>query len=82
LRRLAKEKGIHLTIIVDLIPVIECVWDAGRAFHAEAGAELERWVRVRLLEIMPGNASYVAGGMRRRATLRNLASADRKPVGV
>lgn len=82
LRRMAKEKGIDLTIIVDVIHVIEYLWDAGRAFHPEASSEMESWVRARLLEILRGKASYVAGGMRRSATLRTLASADRKPVDV
>jgi len=80
LGRMAKEKGIDLAIIVDVIHVIEYLWDAGRAFHPEAGAELESWVRIRLLEILRGNAGYMAGGMRRSATLRGLASGDRKPV--
>ncbi len=82
LRRMAKDKGIHLTIIVDLIHVIEYLWDAGRAFYPEAAEELESWVRVRLLEILRGKAGYVAGGMRRSATLRSLASQKRKPVDV
>ena len=33
-----------------------------------------------LLEILRGNAAYVAGGMRRSATRRGLALAERKPV--
>jgi hypothetical protein len=82
LRRMAKHKGIDITLIVDVIHVIEYLWDAGRVFHPEASAELENWVRVRLLEILRGNASYVAAGMRRSATLRGLACADRKPVDV
>jgi hypothetical protein len=80
LRRMAKDKGIDLAIIVDVIHVIEYLWDAGRAFHPEAGAELENWVRLRLLEILRGNAGHMAGGMRRSATLRSLACGDRKPV--
>jgi hypothetical protein len=80
LRRMAKQKGIDLTIIVDVIHVIEYLWDAGRAFHTEASSELENWVRVRLLEILRGKAGYVAGGMRRSATKRSLLSAQRKPV--
>ena len=80
LRRMAKDKGIDLTIIVDVIHVIEYLWDAGRAFYPQAGSELESWVRVRLLEILRGKAGYVAGGMRRSATLRSLGSAKRKPV--
>ncbi len=80
LRRMAREKGLDLTIIVDVIHVIEYLWDAGRAFYPEAGSELESWVRVRLLEILWGKGSFVAGGMRRSATRRSLVSAERKPV--
>jgi len=80
LRRMAKDKGVDLTLIVDVIHVIEYLWDAGRAFHPEAGAKLESWVRVRLLEVLRGKAGYVAAGMRRSATVRSLACADRKPV--
>jgi hypothetical protein len=80
LRRMAKQKGIDLTIIVDVIHVIEYLWDAGRAFYKESGSELENWVFIRLLEILRGKAGYVAGGMRRSATRRCLLSAQRKSV--
>lgn len=82
LRRVAKDKGHDLTIIVDIIHVIEYLWDAGRAFYPKASEELENWVRVRILEILRGKAGYVAGGMRRSATLRRLGSKDRKAVDV
>ncbi len=80
LRRMARDKGLDLTIIVDIIHVIEYLWDAGRAFYPKAGPELENWVKIRLLEILRGKAGQVAGGMRRSATRRNLLSAKRKPV--
>ena len=80
LRRMAKKKGLDLTIIVDIIHVIEYLWDAGRVFYPGAGSDLENWVRVRLLEILRGKAGYVAGGMRRSATLRGFLSEKRKPV--
>jgi hypothetical protein len=80
LRRMDRDKGVDLTIIVDIIHVIEYLWDAGRAFYPEAGSELETWVQIRLLEILRGKAGYVAGGMRRSATRRFLLSAERKPV--
>jgi len=82
LRRMAKDKGLDLTIIVDIIHVVEYLWDAGRVFYPEVGSELERWVRIRLLDILRGKAGYVAGGMRRSATRRCLLSAERKPVDV
>lgn len=77
---MAKKKGVDLTIIVDVIHVIEYLWKAGRAFHPETSLELENWVQHRLLEILKGKAGYVAGGMRRSATRRCLAAAARKPV--
>lgn len=80
LKRLAKKKGLDLTIIVDLIHVTEYLWNAGRVFHPAPGAELENWVRHRLLEILRGKAGLMAGGMRRGATLRGLSVKARKPV--
>jgi hypothetical protein len=80
LRRMAGDKGLDLTIIVDIIHVIEYLWNAARAFYPAAGSELESWVRNRLLEVLRGKAGYVAGGIRRSATRRNLLPAERKPV--
>jgi hypothetical protein len=80
LKRLAKKKGLDLTIIVDLIHVIEYLWDAARAFHPDPGDQLESWVRYRLLEILRGKAGLMAGGMRRSATLRGLSAKAREPV--
>lgn len=79
-RSMAREKGLDLTIIVDVIHVIEYLWDAGRAFYSEADSDVEGWVKHRLFEILRGNAGYVAGGMRRSATLRSLSPQARKPV--
>ena len=80
LRRLAKKNGLDLTIIVDVIHVIEYLWDAGRAFHPASGPELESWVEHRLLKILRGKASFVAGGMNRSATLRAFSSKQREPI--
>lgn len=82
LRRMAKEKGLDLIIIVDVVHVTEYLWNAGRAFYPESGEALENWVGQRLLEILRGKAGYVAGGIRRTATLRDFAPADRKPVDL
>ena len=52
--RMAKEKGVALTIIVDIIHVTEYLWKAGRVFHPKSGPELEGWVRHRLLAVLKG----------------------------
>jgi len=80
LRRMAKESKPDLTIVVDIIHVIEYLWDAGRVFHPQGGQDLENWVNHRLGEILKGKAGYVAGGMRRSATKRDLEPEIRKPV--
>ena len=82
LKRLAKKNGLDLTIIVDLVHVIEYLWDAARVFHPQPGTEQENWVRHRLLEILRGKAGLMAGGMRRSATLRSLPAKAREPVDV
>jgi len=51
LKRLAKKQGVNLTVIVDIIHVIEYLWNAGRAFHPKSGPELEEWAQYRMLKI-------------------------------
>jgi len=80
LRRMARKTGVELTIVCDVVHVIEYLWAAGRAFYPESGPELEGWVRHRLLGILEGKAGLIAGGMRRSATRRALDDKARKPV--
>jgi hypothetical protein len=80
LKKLANKHNIELTIVLDIIHVLDYLWKAGRAFHAEASQELEHWVLERLQRILQGDAGQVAGGMRRGATKRQLPDKDRKPV--
>jgi hypothetical protein len=76
----AEHYGIELTLVVDLIHVLEYVWKAAWSFHAEGSKEAEEWVTERLLEILRGKASLVAGGMRRSATRQTLSAKDRAAV--
>jgi len=80
LRELAAQHGVQLTIVVDVIHVLEYLWKAALAFHDETSREAEEWVHERLLGILHGRASLVAAAMRRSATRRGLQPADRKPV--
>lgn len=82
LKRLAKKRGVKLTIIVDIIHVLEYLWKAGRAFYSKSGPELEAWVQYRLQKVLEGKAGLVAGGMRRSATLKKLTDKQREPVEV
>lgn len=76
----ARKAGVQITIVMDIIHVIEYLWKAARVFHAEASSEAEEWVTHRLLSILKGNAGQVAAGMRRSATLRSISKEARAPI--
>jgi hypothetical protein len=80
LRRAAREFGVKLVVVVDMIHVLEYLWKATTAFNKEGTPEAERWVSERLLEILRGKAGIVAGGIRRSATRRELCQEDRRPA--
>ena len=78
LRKLATRYGVELTIVLDVIHVTEYLWKAARVFHAEADPKGEAWVDERLMRILEGKSSRVAGGIRRSATNRKLDAATRQ----
>jgi hypothetical protein len=78
LKKFAKQYGVELTIVLDLIHVLEYLWKAAWAFHHEGDEAAEAWVDERLLGILRGKSGQVAGGIRRSATLRGLKGAARK----
>lgn len=78
LQRAQRRHGVELTIVLDLIHVVEYLWKAAFVFCAEATRELEDWVSERLLKILQGHACDVAAGIHRSATLRGLSAAQRK----
>lgn len=79
-KRMAKQNDLDLTLIIDIVHVIEYLWKAGRVFEPESGPELQGWVRHRILEVLRGKAGLVAGGMRRSATRHQLSNKEREPV--
>lgn len=80
IRRCVRRLGVTTTIILDFVHVLEYLWQAAHAFYGKGNPACEAWVRTRGLEILRGKAGYVAGGMRRSATLRGLRGAQRKAV--
>lgn len=80
LQQLAEERDIPLPIVVDFIHVAQYVWKAAGALFPDQELQQDRWTRAHLLEILRGKASLVAAGMRRSATLREMATTERQPV--
>lgn len=80
LEKLSTKHGVGMTIVMDVIHVSEYLWKASVAFNEETSLEREKWVSERLQNVLRGNAAYVAAGMRRSATLRELSAKQREPV--
>lgn len=80
LKEAARKKGVTLTIILDLIHVLEYLWKAAWALHKEGDPQAEQWVSQRLEALLEGKSSEVAAGMRRSATMRAMRAKERKAI--
>ena len=72
--------GVDVTVVLDIIHVVEYVWKAAHVFHREGSPELECWAWTRVRSILEGKASRVAAAMRRAATVAGFSRDIRKPV--
>jgi hypothetical protein len=72
IKETAARRRVQVSIVVDIIHVIEYLWEAAYCFHDDGTVAAEQWVAAHLLEILRGKSSDVAGGIRRSATLRSL----------
>jgi hypothetical protein len=73
----AKAREITVTIIIDVIHVLEYLWDAAWSFYQEGDHAAETWVHEKALAVLHGQASTVAASIRRKATCLHLAAAKR-----
>lgn len=70
-----------VTVIVDLIHVLEYLWMAGHAIHGEGKPQTQEWVTKRLRYLLDGvDAHTVAAGIRRSATKLDVDGSRRKRV--
>ena len=72
--------GVDVTVILDIIHVVEYVWKAAHVFHREGSPDAAHWAWTRVQSILEGKARRVAAAMRRPATVAGLSSDTRKPV--
>jgi hypothetical protein len=52
----ARRAGVEVTILVDLVHVLEYVWNAARALFGESNVKAESWVGDRLLALLSGRS--------------------------
>jgi hypothetical protein len=73
----AKKMGVGVTIVVDLMHVLEYLWRAAHAFCAHGSAEAEAWVQQRLLWLLRGRSSgKIATAMRQSARAAKLSDGE------
>ena len=80
IKRAAERHRVNVTIILDVIHVIEYLWMAAHAFHGDGNKRAEAYVAERLKKVLEGKPGWVAGGMRRAAENRGLPASKRKRV--
>ena len=76
----AAKRGIALTIILDLIHVLEYLWKAAWVLFDEANPDVEVWINDHLDALLRGRSSLLAAGLRRSATRRGLSAQQREPM--
>ena len=73
-------KGIEYVGILDIIHVVEYLWNAGNALHGEGTATTQRWVYNHLLSLLHGHVGRVIGGLKQTVSKRTLNAGQRKAV--
>lgn len=79
-KKAARKLGVAITIVVDLIHVLEYLWKAAYAFHADGSKDAEQWVEQRLMWLLQGEPGKVSANLRRNARLAKLEGAALKPI--
>lgn len=69
-----------VTLILDLLHVLQRVWAAAHVFHAEGSEDAQAWVKKQALRILQGKVSHVVRGLRQSATKRRLKGKALKTI--
>jgi hypothetical protein len=77
----ARNVGADITIVLDIVHVLEYLWRAAYAFCADGTPEAEKWVEDRLLALLQGRpAGEIAKSLRAMIVRHGLDAKAAKPV--
>lgn len=68
----AKARGVRVTILIDVVHVLEYLWSAAWSFFAEGDPGAEAWVADKARAVLEGKAGIVVAAIRRKATCLHL----------
>jgi hypothetical protein len=74
------EGKLNVTLILDLMHVLEKLWKAAYVFHPEGSLDADLWVLDRTLKILFGEVGQVVKGIRQSITKRGLSGVKRKTL--
>jgi hypothetical protein len=72
--------GVMLTIVIDIIHVIEYIWKAAHVFYKEGDPQCGRFVSELVLQVLRGKSDQVAKLLAEKATALELSKDKRKAV--
>jgi len=67
-------------LILDLLHVVEKLWQAAHCFYREGSEEATAWARKQTLRVLQGEVSQVIKGMRQSATKRSVTGNKRQTL--
>jgi hypothetical protein len=71
---------LNVTLILDLIHVLEKLWKAAYVFYPEGSLQAELWVMDHTFQILFGKVGQVVKGIRQSITKRGLSGVKRKTL--
>ena len=77
IRAEAARRGVTISILIDLIHVLEYIWKAAWSLHAAGDPAAEDWVAVKALAVLTGNSAQVAAGITAEAEAAGLTASQR-----
>lgn len=81
IQRAARKLGVEITIVLDIVHVLEYLWRAAYAVHAEGTDAAEQWVECRLLALLNGRSGgELAKSMRLMIKSHALDATRAKPI--
>jgi len=79
--RAARKLGVEITIVLDIVHVLEYLWHAAYAFHADGTDDAEAWVEHQFAKLLRGSSGgAIAKSLRLMIKSHGLDEAASKPV--
>ncbi|VAW82136.1 FIG00666800: hypothetical protein, partial [hydrothermal vent metagenome] len=71
-----KRLDVKATLVMDFIHVLEYLWKAAWCFFDKGDETVEQWIADRAVNLLNGQCSQVAKGLRSSATKRKISDRD------